>query len=115
MRSRRRTITTILLAALAITAIVQRDGWRPAVLAGAAAAAVLATRIRYAAVVAIGVLAAVAGFALAGRGVVLDARAGTQARPAAATDRHHAHRRHHHHHHRRTPPHARRHATKDKE
>lgn len=109
MRSRGRTFTTILLTAAAVAAIAQGDSWRPAALAVVAAAAVLATRIRYAAVLAIAALAVVSGLALAGRGVALDARAVPRARPAA----HHA--QHHHHRHHRKAPRQARHITKDEE
>lgn len=97
MTSRARSLITLLLTTGALAAIVRSDGPRSAVVAGAAVAMVLATRIRFAAAFALVVLAVVGGLALDGRGVVADARARGDEQPAKHRHTHAHHRRHRHH------------------
>jgi hypothetical protein len=93
MGSRTRLISLSLLAAGASAAIVRLDGWRPAVVAGAAALAVLGTRIRFAPWLAAGVLTVVGGLAVGHAGIAGDTRPGLAQRPPSAT--HHGAHRHH--------------------
>jgi hypothetical protein len=94
--------TTALSALGAVAIVVREDGWRTAVAAGVAAACVLATRVRFAPLAGVVLLAIVAGLALDGRMPANDDRAAAahgahrprhHARPAAA---HGAHRPRHH-------------------